>query len=195
MTFNQIIVKSHDQSKKYGFWDNEHHKDELVMAIVGECCKALEAYNKGYRFDQMEYTTGFNLYSNDNLKHKFGSGWPIKAAFERYVDSTFEGRLSSSVVLIADLLGSTGYQYDEKTFKIPLDTIKPNIETKVATELREVVRWISAYSPRDGRGNDGRDTFMMSGVAFLFSIANSLEIDLWKFIEMRLTYNEAKASA
>lgn len=107
-TINELIEVAHAAAKEKGFWDGERNLGELLMFIVSECGKAMEAHRKGKRADLSKYS---DLHEDDLVE--FSS-----LSFQVNIKDTFEDELADIVIWIADLCGSLDHTDVAKMFRI-----------------------------------------------------------------------------
>lgn len=174
MTINELIQVAHADAKAKGFWDEERNIGEALMLIVSECGEALEAHRNGRMGDLQQFDA---RYPERNCELSEEASLSLfRNAFEDYIKDSFSDELADIVIRIADLLGQRGVVCD----------IEPNDCARfgnVGDNLFYVVQMISA----------GTLKRIQSAMFEVFAIARAHNIDLWRFIELKLTYNRTRS--
>jgi NTP pyrophosphatase (non-canonical NTP hydrolase) len=176
---NELIERAHAQAKAMGWWDTERNIGELLMLIVSECGEALEAHRSGKRANLQGALPISELPSQtgDNTQSDF------QALFKLYIKDTFEDELADIVIRIADYAGFMGYELHVPK-KVELIRFVKN--DNVGESLFGIVRSISSVRML---GVDSDETRLSAAVIGCFSLANMMNADLWKHIDLKLKYN------
>lgn len=188
-TINELIERAHSQAKLMGWWDEKRNTGELLMLIVSECGEALEAHRSGKRCRGIN-AIGWPEQLSDKTRWPDGSEFTGSELFKAHVKDTFEDELADIVIRIADLLGSK-----ESLTKWVDDCDAENYDGpegsfNVGEQLFEVTQSIAhcGYGHRlsdDYRVGEDLQSAMMQ----CFTIAQYMNIDLWKHIDLKLKYN------
>ena len=153
------------------------------------CGRALEAYRRGVRFDNDYYMTDIALYTEDNKRHKFGSDWPLMAAFKRHVEHTFEYELADAVIQTASFAGQV---ISDKKLPTPKDIEVYGIGTHNVNLGEEFFKAFSYLMSVWRPFSSDRDN-LAAVIMKIFQIAKHYDVDLWRHIELNLDYNRMRS--
>lgn len=194
MTINELIETAHADAKAKGWWDEPRNTGELLMLIVSECGKALEAHRKGKRckgINSIQWPQDITSSS----KELDGSEFCYKDLFEVHVKDTFEDELADIVIRIADLCGwlklSDVRWNDHERFKVRDDGIYFNTGQALFGIVCDLT---SMPSQVDRARTDGNSEPMKKLVDRALQAAWNMagSTDLWRHVELKLAYNRTR---
>lgn len=184
MTINELIETAHTDAKAKGWWDEPRNTGELLMLIVSECGKALEAHRKGRqadlkRFDGMFVPQGFSPLDEDPPMFREDPRF-----FVWHIKDTFEDELADIVIRIVDLCGH---------FKMDFEDWIP--QASAADPSLNIGEWLLQATKRISRFDEAgtmRYELVRQTVSVIFMIACAHNIDLWRHIKLKLAYNRTR---
>lgn len=190
MTINELIQVAHSDARANGWWAEERNTGELLMLIVSECGEALEAHRSGKRanlamYDQLMISVQskeINVTESD--------------LFKDHIKDTFEDELADIVIRIADACGSypkciEWMQADDGLYAEDYDG--PDGSFNVGEQLMSVVQMLvhSGFGDHMRRPEKVGEYFG-SAMREVFSIAQFMNIDIDRHIELKLAFNRTR---
>ncbi len=169
---NNLAFKIHSINKKNGFFDNPINKEILLVLIISELSEAIEADRKNQYFNIEKHRLISEAYKNN-----------FKYIFEQSVKDTFEDELADVIMRILDLMEYSGYKCHvipiQRAFTDDLGSDFLRLITKVTNILPGFV----------GTPTDQAINYLLSNI---LKYAKFKNIDIWRFVEMKVRYNELR---
>lgn len=199
MNLNKLRDRAHKIAVEHGWWEDERSVAECLALIHSELSEALEADRNGRRIANenvlpdfwKEYQLQLKFekdnkkqgLSNDSLNRSF------KDAFEKNIKDTFEDELADVVIRCLDFCGEREISLDfpddfsgkaNKSWYVRQDIAI----TEKLCALHSVISW--CYD------TESLAVGVVSIIQSTLWIAESLNIDLLKHIELKMKYNELR---
>ena len=187
MTINELIQVAHADAKAKGWWDEERNIGEALMLIVSECGEALEAHRNGRMGDLQQFDA---RYPERNCQLSEEASLSLfRSTFEDYIKDSFFDKLADIVIRIADLAGA-------HVLSLPVPDKVEQLagvcsHKNVGNAPLGVVRSVSSVGNFDNTASD--EERLAAAIIGVFSIAADHNIDLWRHIELKLTYNRTRS--
>ena len=180
MTINELMKVAHADAKAKGFWDEERKIGEALMLIVSECGEALEAHRNGRMGDLQQFDA---RYPERNCELSEEASLSLfRNAFEDYIKDSFSDELADIVIRIADLCGAKEIKLKSVGLSYPEDA-----HANIGMALLHVSIFIGRFWEYGG------SQFLDNAIRVVFGIAHNSGIDLWRYIELKLTYNRTRS--
>lgn len=171
MTRNEFAYKAHENAKDKGFWQERLSNEHCLMLVVTEIAEMVEADRKDKRAKKEEY-----------LKH-IAIGVPAHAhspaGFEAFIKNSVEDEMADIAIRLADLAGALGLDFDNI---ISRNSNRDFAKFSLTENAIMLVRGLTKPSAII-------DKRILFGFNYVFAWAESMNIDLWFFIEQKMKYN------
>ena len=203
MNINELIKKAHENAVQKGFYDCHacvenpecplckgtgvnHNKniDELLMLIVSELGEALEAHRKD-RFSKFDLSVPFiGSVTVDKLLNGLNSNLSgANTYFEEHIKDTFEDELADVAIRLFDLCGYLNIE--------PVDFPHGvDCPENVGEGLLEITSLICEF--KEDNNHSWRNEKMYEIIDYLKFFCETHNIDLEKYIELKMKYNETR---
>lgn len=178
--FKGLRDRAYTNACNHGFHDCEYKDDHWLMLVITEVSEAVQADQKGRvgkkcksRFD-ME----FNRYSALVEENK-----RFKCAFDKFVKDTFPDELADVIIRLLDLAGLREINIEPYNMELI-----PNAET--LTDHCYYLCKILSENRRDDKV--WLKMIIDCVISYVFSLAESMDIDMLWHIEQKIKYNELR---
>lgn len=163
MNYNELKEKAHANAVNHGFWQERFSNEHYLMLVVTEIAEAVESDRKDMRAKTYEY---------EGLPNK-------QIGYKKYLNGTIEDEMADIAIRLADPAGALGIDFD----KMNLCKYHRAFDKFTFTE--------NAFALTKGlsRSNISIERRILFGLDYVFNWAESLNIDLWFFIEQKMKYN------
>ncbi|WP_373729989.1 hypothetical protein [Bacteroides heparinolyticus] len=173
MTRNEFAYKAHKNAQEKGFWKERLSNEHYLMLVVTEIAEAIEADRKDERANLM----GFDIGLKNAYKGVVRDDWFLKIF--RNLKGSLEDEIADIAIRLADLAGALGLDFDKMK---PCNYHRAFDKFSFTENAFALTKWLSC----DKIDIERRILF---GLDYVFSWAESLNIDLWFFIEQKMKYN------
>ena len=181
-----LAEQIYQNNKEKGFWDEERNIGELFMLIISEAAEALEAHREGKFADLNTFLERVppqtHTQDTDYAKSMF------EAWFKNCIKDSFEDELSDVVIRVLDFVGSRGY-----------DVAPIEAEEESSGNVGDMLCYLCELII------DAKKQVCYSASSLIdieyslylvidkcYSIAQKLNFDLDRHIELKLKYNSTR---
>ena len=170
---NKLRDRAYQIAKDHGFHEKEYSDEYWLMLIITEIAEAVNADRKDYHArikDFYEYCTINNFRDH----------------FETFIEDSVEDKLTNVAIRLFDFAGTTNTDLGIMKHSRDSDTFrgkKSFPENCFILVGMIVYRYMHQY-------NRNLDIFLRDIIRVVFGLAESYNIDLFKFIDIRMKYNE-----
>ena len=183
MTRNEFAYKAHKDAQEKGFWKERLSNEHYLMLVITEIAEVIEADRKNEWADVDRYLYGIK--ARKNVEKSFRSDTDIyrfyqpKNVYETNIKGSLEDEMADIAIRLADLAGALGIDFD-----------KMNI-CKYHRAFDKFTFTENAFALTKGlsRSNISIERRILFGLDYVFNWAESMNIDLWFFIEQKMKYN------
>lgn len=174
MNYNELKEKAHANAVNHGFWQERFSNEHYLMLVVTEIAEAVESDRKDMRAFLVQFEAGLK-YTPKNVTHNER----FVSVFNNVIKSSIEDEMADIAIRLADLAGALGIDFD----KMNLCKYHRAFDKFTFTE--------NAFALTKGlsRSNISIERRILFGLDYVFNWAESLNIDLWFFIEQKMKYN------
>ena len=171
---NKLRDRAYLTAKAHGFHEKEISDKTYLMLIITEIAEAVNADRKG-------------KHAEINVWDKWTDKFPIRSNedyiddFERYVKDSVEDELSDVVICLLDFAGERNIELD-----VPLHSFLIIENSTFCENCFEICsELINRYVDNIGYS-------IRYVLANLFQLSHFYSIDLFKFIDLKMKYNELR---
>lgn len=184
--WNQLRDRAYQTSMAHGFHKGNESAQHYLCLVITELAEAVEADRKGKRASVALYKRECQTPQAPEhvAKHKV-------FCFEQMIKDTLEDELADSTIRLLDLSGMLDLDLDAK---IPQminvcnsvhDGLGAEYTDSALTEhIYQVIRELTRVDPKDA---------IICALGEIITLAEFLEIDLAKHIELKMEYNETRS--
>lgn len=168
--FNELRDRAYDIAVRHGWHEEEKPMEHWLCLIIGELSEAVEADRKGHRADYAsfeEYTDEFFCYS-----------------FEAFVKDSLEDELADTVIRILDLSAIKKHDLSAVNLNTRVHHYIGGRNLPFTTRIFQLQSWIVKFYYTKG------EYLSKTIIEALFELADNLEINLLRSIELKMKYNE-----
>lgn len=164
MTRNEFAYKAHKNAKQKGFWQERLSNEHFLMLVITEIAEVIEADRYGKRAHKA-------LYSMDEPM--------VLGDYEVHIKGSIEDEMADIAIRLADLAGALGLDFDKMN------------RCKYHRAFDKFTFTENAFALTKGlsRSNISIERRILFGLDYVFNWAESMNIDLWFFIEQKMKYN------
>ena len=184
---NKLRYRAYSTAKAHGFHEKEQSDETYLMSIISEIGEAVNADRKGHyaeieKFDEWKKSWNKEIkeqpYSDNYTESNF------KDHFDFYIEGSVECELADVAICLLDFAGAR---------KVKIGDIYPNIDLdrdKSFVENCFELTWIllSSYINEFAFTSD----WINSAISLIFMFADFYSIDLYRFIDLKMRYNELR---
>ena len=179
---NKLRDRAYKIAKEHGFHEKEFSDEHWLMLIISEIGEAVNADRKGYHANLKE----FEFYEKQNEDKRFSSGFNEKTFredHECYIKDSVEDELADVAIRILDLSG---------LINVDLSNNRPSIFHYVVSEKKSLCE--NCYNIVMNITNYRGSIFGMLNdvIRQVIELAKFYSIDLFKFIDLKMKYNELR---
>ena len=174
---NKLRDRAYLIAKSHGFHEKEESDETHLMLIITEIAEAVNADRKNHHANvkafehHIEYAKMHNVYSDDYFKSCFS-----------YIDESVECELSDVAIRLLDFAGARNTD-----FNIKIDpSFGVNIDSTFCENCFKICRAITNPFFHNIREH------IRCLLGDVFIISKMYNIDLFKFIDLKMKYNELK---
>ena len=164
---NKLRDRAYKIAKEHGFHEKEQSDETYLMLIITEIAEAVNADRKGHHAD-IAFETEPVL------------GW--KESFEKYVKDTVEDELADVVIRLLDFAGARKVNFGIQLYS----SLMIGKNSNFCENCFEICRELT------DRYFDDNDSLIKYVLGDIFSLAHFYSIDLFKFIDLKMKYNELR---
>lgn len=173
MTRNEFAYKAHENAKEKGFWQERLSNEHCLMLVITEIAEVIEADRKNQRANLIGFETG--------VKNAFQGivrdDWFV--IIFRNIKGSLEDEMADIAIRLADLAGALGIDFDK---------MKP-CNYHRAFDKFTFTENAFALTKGLSRSNISIERRILFGLDYVFNWAESMNINLWFFIEQKMKYN------
>lgn len=188
---NKLRDRAYKISKAHGFHEKELSDETYLMLIITDIAEAVNADRKNHhseieKFD--EWQKGWNKeikeqpYSDNYTKSNF------KDHFDFYIEGSVECELADVAIRLLDFAGAKNTDLGVMKHTRDYDTFrgkKSFSESCFILVAMVVYRYMHQF-------RNSIDTFLRDIIRTVFGLAESYGINLGKFIDLKMKYNELR---
>ena len=173
MTRNEFAYKAHENAKEKGFWQERLSNEHCLMLVITEIAEVIEADRKDERANLIGLETGVK----NAFQGVVRDDWFVITF--RNIKGSLEDEMADIAIRLADLAGALGIDFD----KMNICKYHRAFDRFTFTE--------NAFALTKGlsRSNISIERRILFGLDYVFNWAESMNIDLWFFIEQKMKYN------
>ena len=182
--WNELRDRAYHTAKAHGFHKGDESAQHYLCLVITELAEAVEADRKRKRANIYRYQIeSVTPQAPEHVeKHK-------DFCFEAFIKDTLEDELADATIRLLDLSGMLSVDLDSAMpgiIKVTQETVNSNEDYSDQTLTEHIYRVI-----RDILYQDPRDCILCT-LADIVCLAEFLEIDLTKHIELKMEYNNRR---
>lgn len=183
MTIQEAIKEAHECAKLHGFHNPLLSIPAMLALINMELSKAVEADRKDI-YCHVKIELWIDDIANDEVCRDTGISCNFKQFYESEFKNTFECELANACIGIFDLAGLLELEiYNSIIF------LK---ESDLPGNIMEAINMLGcAYCVKDDM--PALTHFISKAIGIIFAIAEKLNLDIWKYIEVNMKYNRLRS--
>lgn len=180
---NILAKEVFEANKAKGFHDEERSNETLLMLVITELSEAVEADRKTQRANLNDFDVEIERLEDANNYNNL----TFSETFENYIKDTVEDELADSVIRLLDLAGLRGYEL-EPQYQYHADLINEVLEDGSFVEciylIVEKITILNYFESDEAK--------VRCIITYIDSLCESLSIDLWHHVELKLKYNQTR---
>lgn len=180
---NKLAKEVYQANKDKGFHDQVQSNETSLMLVITELSEAVEADRKGKRAD----LDGFILLNNASVERTKNPEYFNTVAFCSKIKDTVEDELADAVIRLLDLAGLRDVWLSEYTPSLKDETS----EFQAIFYKRSFCENIF-YITKDINRLVNIDGNIAHSIMMIEFLSQSLSIDLWQHVELKLKYNQTR---
>ncbi len=179
---NKLRDRAYSIAKAHGFHEKEQSDETYLMLIITEIAEAVNADRKGKHAD---IETFEDWIACDHISAHSNSYINV---FNKTIKGSVEEELADVAILLLDLAGATNTDLGVMKHTRDYDTFrgkKSFSESCFILVAMVVYRYMHQF-------RNSIDTFLRDIIRTVFGLAESYGINLGKFIDLKMKYNELR---
>lgn len=168
--FNELRDRAYDIAVRHGWHEEEKPLEHWLCLINGELSEAVEADRKVHRADY----ASFEKYTDEYFCY----------SFEAFVKDSLEDELADTVIRILDLSAVKKYDLSAVNINTKIHHFIGGRKLSFTIKVFQLQSWIVRFFYNPG------EYILKVLIESLFELANNLEIDLLRSVELKMKYNE-----
>lgn len=185
---NDYIRQAYQTACEKGFHEDigPEHFDQLICLIISEIGEMIEAHRNGFFCDKVLFDQMcFYFYERPNDKD-----WNFKHKFETTIKDKFEDELADIFIRLFDLWGWLD-------LGVMLLEIRKDWEKYIKTSTKNIFSYFQyiimcLLGIFCNSSTYRKQSSLLSIINQLYVFAQSRDIDIEKFIEMKMAYNKTR---
>ena len=160
---NKLSKEIYEANKAKGFHEVKHSEEHMMCLVISELMEAVEADRNGRRADM------------DNFNRQYDYDWSEN--YNDYIKGSIDEELADAVIRLLDTAGALGV--DANLFNTNLSVFGNSFTEKI-------------YDIVSGIAVNKANISIPYGIGRIEKLCSSLNIDLWKHVELKLKYNSLR---
>ena len=178
---NKLSKEIYEANKAKGFHEEKHSFEHMACLIISELMEAVEADRKNLKADVLE----FEMCMCGVLEEDYDR-W-FKKQFEWCVKDTVADELADAVIRLLDTAGALGINIDHSFVERHVASAKSkDVKGRLLTE--NIYFACGAIHESDNKPSVSINNTLVC----LIILCETLNIDLWKHVELKLKYNSLR---
>lgn len=179
-----FIARAYDIAVKHGFHEKQLTVEHMMMLVLSEIAEAVEADRR-------------NLHAN---LHGFEicNGLTYNDRFKNYVKDSVEDEMADVAIRLFDLCGTLNitptdcFEFYLELFKDFRENYQRHSFCERAFVLSAILCHADGASVTDDGSGESLPDIIGAALCFLFSMAEDMNVDFIRHIELKMEYNETR---
>ena len=180
---NELSKQIYEANKAKGFHEEKHSFEHMACLVISELMEAVEADRKGRIAD----LDGFNKAMEHDSRYPEGLDESFEFNFKNHIKDTVEDELCDAVIRLLDTAGALGINIDHSFVERHVASAKSkDVKGRLLTE--NIYFACGAIHESDNKPSVSINNTLVC----LIILCETLNIDLWKHVELKLKYNSLR---
>ena len=180
---NELSKQIYEANKAKGFHEEKHSFEHMACLVISELMEAVEADRKGRIAD----LDGFNKAMEHDSRYPEGLDESFEFNFKNHIKDTVEDELCDAVIRLLDTAGALGINIDHSFVERHVASAKSkDVKGRLLTE--NIYFACGAILESDNKPSVSINNTLVC----LIILCETLNIDLWKHVELKLKYNSLR---
>ena len=174
---NELSKEIYEANKAKGFHEEKHSFEHMACLIISELMEAVEADRKGRQADLVRFKR--------NIASLGEAGF--EAQFKLFIKDSISDELADAVIRLLDTAGALGINIDHSFVERHVASAKSkDVKGRLLTE--NIYFACGAILESDNKPSVSINNTLVC----LIILCETLNIDLWKHVELKLKYNSLR---
>lgn len=177
---NKLSKEIYEANKAKGFHDENNSKDHMLCLVISELMEAVEADRKGRTFNEIGCENDFEYF------HIYEKTIGFEKSFKINIKDTVGDELADAVIRLLDTAGALGVRvWNRCTGYLDAHILVEDVKESTFTENIFYIVYIICYYM------EHEDLYEIA-IYSINKLCESMNIDLWKHVELKLKYNSLR---